>query len=402
MTNIASNVAKYKAGFEANGIETLAAVNYRDSNVVDGSIDYIVDEAIPELEHKMDPEFATIIKEQHKKERKNAIWEKALKECDTFMFIGSSFRGDNHDYIQLKHMGKKIITRFSGCDIRWKPAMEQEFVKYGMKPLQYLDAYISKDILVPHLHYVRFAERYSDRIISLPNISQLALRPYFTLYYCIDLERIKENPSQRKTNPLVLHAPTNREVKGTKYVADAFQRLKNEGMVFQPMMVEQMKHSEILELYRNADILVGQLLLPNGGNQEREALAAGMVVLSNISPLYPQRIPPECPIIDVNPDTVYERLKEIILDYPKRQRIAQLGRPYVEKYHDLKKLCRDILTFCEDDSLAEEHKPTFFREDFVPETPEVTWLYNKYTDFVKECDWYKQNIAPGERAGLRF
>ena len=46
--------------------------------------------------------------------------------------------------------------------------------------------------------------------------------------------------------------------------------------------------------------------------------------------------------------------------------------------------------------------PTFFREDFISESKEALVEYNKWNQYVANCDWYKKNIVPGKRAGLLF
>jgi hypothetical protein len=46
--------------------------------------------------------------------------------------------------------------------------------------------------------------------------------------------------------------------------------------------------------------------------------------------------------------------------------------------------------------------PTFFRDNFIPESEEAAAVYNKWNNYVKDCDWYKKHVKTGERAGLSF
>jgi glycosyltransferase involved in cell wall biosynthesis len=405
-TDTASQVGVYKKGFAAHGVEALTAIDIQHSSNVTGESDYNLDAMVPHLKSLGTDDKSTqrIVRNAFKRQLKEIIWKKALKECDTFFFIWNSFKGDYSDYAELKRRGKRIITNFVGHDVRWGPAMEQEFSMYGFQPIEYSGDPLEWMKLSKQLHYLRTAEKYSDLIISLTNQGQLELRPYYNFYYPLDLDLITERNTQRKENPVVIHSPTNPEIKGTSYVLKVFKRLEAEGVPFEGKLIRGVPHHEIIDIYEKADILVCQLLCPGGGKQAYELLAAGKVVLSRMGYKdYPQVNALINPIIDVGPENIYERLKEIILDYPRRQRLAKQGRPYVEKYHDVEKLCGTIIHRLENpQEEAYDLYPRFFREHFVPELENIAWFYNKYTGYVRDCEWYTKYIDKGTRAGLKF
>ena len=51
----------------------------------------------------------------------------------------------------------------------------------------------------------------------------------------------------------------------------------------------------------------------------------------------------DIPIINLNPDNLYEGLKKLILEKEKLPEYGKAGRKYAEKYHDYKKNSLDIL-----------------------------------------------------------
>jgi glycosyltransferase involved in cell wall biosynthesis len=406
--NIASMITDYKMGFETLGLGTITAV-YQSSPIQHTVVDYDFSKLIAKMDvavsrgsdHKGRDEFA--------KELKGQIWERALRECDIFIFIWSSFMPDFSDYIELKRRGKKIVTFFVGNDIRWIPAMEQEFAKYNLPKKDY-GTYYRMIPLVNKLIFLRTAEKYSDLIVSHPGMSQLALRPYFNLGMPLWLDKFRNNICQRRI-PKIIHAPSNRGIKGTKYVLDVFSTLKNEGLKFATELIENLPNLEAIKKYGDADILVGQLFSTYGGRQELEALACGSIVLSGFRPDYAldyinknsqyyKKIS-EYPVVSVDPDSLYHELKNIILDYPRRIEIAKKGRPFVEKYHDVKELARRTLELLEQDNTEPDCYPKFFRNEFIPESHEVA-VCNKYSEMVKQCNWYKKHVMPGERCGLIF
>ena len=162
------------------------------------------------------------------------------------------------------------------------------------------------------------------------------MRPYSHLFIPADTSIIKEKNEQRKI-PVVAHAPSKRAVKGTDIVLNALERLKNEGVEFETRLIENVPYHEALKMYEDSDIVIGELFIPSAGKLDREALAAGKVVLSSVRRDYVDNLPADCPIIDINPETVYDELKKIIPDHAQRIELAKKGRPFVEKYHDIRR-----------------------------------------------------------------
>jgi hypothetical protein len=83
--------------------------------------------------------------------------------------------------------------------------------------------------------------------------------------------------------------------------------------------------------------------------------------------------------------------------------IAKEGRPFVQAIHDPQKICKLALDILHTPEMHRKHDyvPGFFRNEYSAE-PDKLEIYNKWTAFLMECDWYKQYITPGERAGLIF
>ena len=402
LNNIASQIPDYARAFNRLGVETLT-VTYGNHNIIENKgMDFVVEDRIPEIawfsDKKQGKELRTLVA----RELKQHLWYRAIDECDTFFFIWNTFQANYSDFATLKKLGKKIITLFVGSDVRWVPAMEQELRIYDMPPTEFPKGYHNPgDLPVQNLQYLRIAERFSDVIYSHPGHAQLALRPYMAGIVPIDLTMFSENSKQRE-HPLVVHAPSNNATKGTKYVLPVIERLHDEGIPFEFDLIENLVYTEAIRRYQEADILIGQLMAPGGGKQEREALACGTVVLSSLRPEYPQKFISECPIVDVSPDTLYDVLKAHILDHPGRIELAPKGRAFIEKHHDVNNICDEMLTHVSLGPQEPDYVPTFFREKYMPENPFAARLYNTYTRFVQDCDWYKTYVRPGERDGLIF
>ena len=406
--DIASQIRSFAEGFQACGLETMTAVFSSESPRQMTRVDYNIKKDIPQVEWFKDPQLGEKLNKTVEENLHRFIWKKACAECDIFMFIWHSFVPDFSDYAELKKMGKKIIIFFVGSDIRWYDGMVQQNKKYHFPIVPYSDAHKHISHLHKMLNRLRHGEKYADLIHGTPEQNVMSLRPYHDLRVPIELNLFQENNEQRE-RPLVIHAPSWRQRKGSEFVLSAFERLKAEGVAFDTQFIENMEHSEAIKCYENADILVGQLLMPFGGKQERELLACGKVVLSSVGYHFikgeqytPQTAYEECPIIDITPETVYTKLKETILDYKGRKERAKRGRPWVEKYHDAKKVCERILMLLDTNDTRFDYYPHFLRDEYLPRNQEHAHLINQYTQFVSECEWYKTYVNAGERSGLVF
>ncbi|MES2131537.1 MAG: hypothetical protein V4506_04250 [Bacteroidota bacterium] len=404
LANIASMYTDLKQSFEARGVETfIVNKNFTEKIITDYS-DFNIEKAKKRVTRFKPYWLGVRAKSFWDRKVDQYIFEKALKKCDVFIFFWDTFKMDFSDLEKIKKEGKILINVFVGDDVRWYYSMEQEFKKYKLLPIEYGEDYnYTVQALDRKLKYIRTVEKYSDHIFSRLDQAQLELRPYYRWNMMVPAANFKENTSQRKTKPVVAHAPSHRAIKGTAYVLEAFQKLKDEGIEFDPLLIENVSNKEAIEMYANADILIDQLLCPGTGKLATEALACGTIVMGHMAyDTYPQKNPQKCPIIDVNPNTLYTKLKELILDYDFRKVHAAKGKPYVEKYLDVNYFCDKVLGLVNGEQIPYDYEPDFFREYFIPESEESLPVYNKWTKFVSDNSWYKDRVKAGERNGLIF
>ncbi len=66
-------------------------------------------------------------------------------------------------------------------------------------------------------------------------------------------------PEANVNRPLrVVHAANHRFFKGTRYLLDAIERLRGEGVEIELVLVEKKSNDDALELYRTADVVFDQ------------------------------------------------------------------------------------------------------------------------------------------------
>jgi glycosyltransferase involved in cell wall biosynthesis len=157
----------------------------------------------------------------------------------------------------------------------------------------------------------------------------------------INTSEITPNLMKNSSSRLVVaHSPNHRGFKGTEFVIDAVEKLKQEGLDIELRLLEKIPNEQVINaLERDVDVLVEQIIAPGYGLSGVEGLASGCVVISNFSdeqiirPFRRWSFLNECPIVSATPETIKSVLK-MLYDQPElRRELATLSRMYAEKYH---------------------------------------------------------------------
>ncbi|MBS3168171.1 glycosyltransferase [Candidatus Woesearchaeota archaeon] len=247
---------------------------------------------------------------------------KALFKYDLFHFHYSSFFPFQIDLPIIKLFNKKIIFLFSGCDVRLNcphPICKKNYYK--------------------KLRLIRNAKKYGNAIVVYnPDLLDFVdTAVYFP--YAIPLNSWKPSKTSKKSNDVIkiLHAPSDRFIKGTEYVIKAINQLKQEGFNVELILLEKIPHDKVKSYYEDADIVVDQLIIGWYGAFAAESMALGKPVCCYIrDDLW--KYAKGCPIINVNKENLAERLKTLIKSKSLRNKLGKEGMKYVKKMHDSKKI----------------------------------------------------------------
>ena len=240
----------------------------------------------------------------------------------------------------LSLAGKGIVVTFYGSDARQSDYCREHF---ELSPAAEAgSAEYSPGLDARRRRRIAKFDRYADKIYAFnPDLMRvLPGRAEFLPYASVDPDQWKAIPPREAPARLVvLHAPTDRRIKGTRHIVEAVGRLREEGLDFEFKLVEGVANEEAKRLYEGADILVDQLLLGWYGGLALEFMALGKPVISYIREtdlaFVPDEMRKEIPTISATPATVYGVLKELLtVRRGELARIGRLGRAYAEKWHD--------------------------------------------------------------------
>jgi glycosyltransferase involved in cell wall biosynthesis len=150
----------------------------------------------------------------------------------------------------------------------------------------------------------------------------------------LDLRPFTPVPPSDNPCPLIVHAPSNRERKGTRYVIDACEQLPVELDI-----VEGVPHDEARERYARADIVVDQLHAGWHGVFALESMALGKPVVTYLKPDVVERSAAgygiRLPIVPATKETLVEVLRPLVEQPALRREIGTASRAYVEQVHDV-------------------------------------------------------------------
>lgn len=143
----------------------------------------------------------------------------------------------------------------------------------------------------------------------------------------------------------IVHAPTNREAKGTDHVLKALAELKDEfGSRVETVLVENTPHAQALQIYADADLFVDQLLVGWYGGVAVEVMHMGIPVASFVRERDLDLVPPamrdELPLLRVDPFTIGQRLREFVRNRDMAYELGRRGRAFAARWHDPARVAR--------------------------------------------------------------
>ncbi|MDP2683944.1 MAG: glycosyltransferase [bacterium] len=262
---------------------------------------------------------------------------KSIKEYDIFHFyFKKTFLPFYLDLIIIKLFRKKIFFTFQGSDIRKKSIPfgnknNQETIKFD-----YL-----KTIKFDYLKTIGllFIKLFANGTFVLnPDLLLISPNSNFSYYSSVNISKIKYSYTSYITGKKfkIIHAPSNRDIKGTKFIISAINKLKKDYPFIMLELIENVPNNEVLRRAQGAHLAIDQLKIGWYGGFAVEMMAQGLPVMCYLNEelLDYLNFKKDIPIIIADPDTCYIEIKKILENYTKLIKISKLSREYVEKYHN--------------------------------------------------------------------
>ncbi len=188
---------------------------------------------------------------------------------------------------------------------------------------------------------IRRRLRLAGRLCAAALVSDLELldqvRPFFRAVYLIPTPvRIPASypplPGLAGEGPIVLHAPSEKAIKGTAEILAAVEAVAA-GRSLRVRTVSGMAHVEVLRELARADIAVDQLNSETFGVFALEAMALGKPVLLQFRREVLAPFARDVPLVEVSAETLAACLTELVDDPARRRELGDAGANYVRRVH---------------------------------------------------------------------
>jgi len=247
----------------------------------------------------------------------------------------------------LRAAGRVLAVTFQGDDARQGDVCR---ALYEIEPSREA-GYYSAESDAAARRRIRSFDRHADLIYTVnPDLLRvLPARARFLPYAHVDPRRWAEvGVSREAAPPLLVHAPTDRGVKGTRFVLAAVERLRAAGVKFRFRLVEGLSHEEARKVYEAADLVVDQLLVGWYGGLAVEAMALGKPVIAYLRDEDLGRLPPgmaaELPILRATPDRIEGVLRRWLTAPADELRAAgRASRRFTERWHDPRRIAAEVV-----------------------------------------------------------
>lgn len=253
------------------------------------------------------------------------------------------------EFAIYKLFGKKIIMHFVGADIRspyyieWKAKNIHNYLK-GTNKNKKTQPWQDK--------LLRDTVKSADAIlVSTPDLLELIPQAN---YYPVVLDvnkfqsELNETPTNEKSSNkvIILHAPSNVNLKGTNIIHKVLKEVEKEsnGIVELKLTADNKERSnrlytvsryDLFKLYKEADIVIDQLIIGWYGLQAIEALLTKNQVISYVDDNLKPNLYPNCPIQIADANNLKEVVLECIKNHNERKVNFEENITWVKKYHTI-------------------------------------------------------------------
>lgn len=235
----------------------------------------------------------------------------------------------------LRAAGKVIVVTYQGDDARMAEG----------SPIARLDpTYYTPEGDELKRRSIAAFDRYADRIFFLnPDLARyLPERARFMPYAHVD-PRDSQPAASDQARFRVAHAPSDRAAKGTRYVLDAVETLRAEGVDFDFELIEGISNAEARRRYEHVDLFVDQLVVGWYGGVAVEVMALAKPVIAHINTrdlgVVPDDFVRDLPVIDATTDSITAVLRDLVT--ARREELSEIGRAsrrFVEAHHDPRRI----------------------------------------------------------------
>jgi len=241
----------------------------------------------------------------------------------------------NLDLPLYRALGKKLVFHFHGCDVRHRALMLARHDRATCTECEPFCIPRRQERILREAQQHTHAQLVStpDLLESVPAARQVDVAVWLPDY---------EPRPFRETPRLVLHAPTNRLIKGTRHIEAAFAELRPRFPGVEFRTVEKVPWSGLRDLMAGCDVFVDQVFMGWYGMVSVEAMALARPAMAYMRPDFEARAA-GCPLVRTSLETLADDLAALLTDTPRRRALGEAGRAWAESRHEAHVIGQQLL-----------------------------------------------------------
>ena len=254
----------------------------------------------------------------------------------------------NIDMPVYRELDKKVVVHYHGQEARLYTLAARKNNFLALLEHTYFVKGLKNDL--NNLHYIFLFSNYAHAAVSYFNEFADQLKLAFTVYYempqpiaLADFENQEGCNKEGAEKFSIVHAPSNTDIKGSRYIADAVDALK-ENYEIEYVSLNRVPHDEVKAAIANADLIVDQLILGWHGIFALEAMAMGKPVVCYLCEgFFEQSHVKDIPIINADIYNLKDKIEWALSNRDKLEELGKKGHEYVKTNHDAKKIAMLLL-----------------------------------------------------------
>lgn len=268
-----------------------------------------------------------------------------ISEFDIFhFFFNCTLIPDYSDLKVIKRLNKKIVMHNWGSDVRTYDKAVEMSKYYALLKNSYFKHINENETHRKLLEISKYAD--AACTFQLQEFIHMYYKKIYEVNLAIDLQKYSFVEKTNNKKLTIVHAPTNPAFKGTEYILDAIEKLKSK-YDFEFILIKGMTHEAAKKIYTKADLIIDQIMAGGPGLFAHECMAMGKNVICYVSEYYFNKYNyyygQNNSLISANPDNIYEKLEDFILNKEIYLKNRINGRKFVEQNNDSRKIALDLI-----------------------------------------------------------
>lgn len=277
-----------------------------------------------------------------------------MRRYDVFVFVWSdTFLPFMADLAILRLLGKHVIVFNCGDDVRFRPIQNRiEQHVFGIERFDPAARAAYEQPLSSNGTFLRrfFTQRIEEwsKVAIVTTRNQATFQKKSAFVFRFPTRRLLAHAREpRPGRPLIVHAPTDRAVKGTAAVLEAIDLLRARGLDFDFELIEGRDNEYVMSRLLEADILVDQ---PGTwiGRLGCEALAASCAVVGGNDHEF-EAFPGASPVVrfESDPARLASTLERLVADRDARADVMRRSFAFWEENYSYERFAsffREVLS----------------------------------------------------------